>query len=223
MKLFQDFLSLFLQDKCPLCDRPGVNVVCNDCDRQLHQTKLVNPKRYWHGDLPLFAWGQYDGMLKRAIAAMKYNNHPQMGQWLGTQLGLQWRQSFPHLSTLTVVPIPMHPEKQKQRGFNQAELIARQFARVSKLRYSPRILRRTKATQALFELTVPQRQQELQQAFSLDLQGTQKLPKQPILLIDDIYTTGTTAAEAQRTLTKAGLKVYGIGAIATPKKETSRR
>ncbi len=217
MKLFQDFLSLFLQDKCPLCDRPGENVVCRDCDRQLQRTQLPNPKRYWQNDLPLFVWGNYDGILKRAIATMKYNNHPQLGRWLGAQLGLQWRKFFPGPQTLTVIPIPMHPDKQKQRGFNQAEIIARQFAQVTGLRYEAQLLQRTKATQALFELTVPQRQRELQQAFSLNPKAFSQGFRQPILLIDDIYTTGTTATEAQQTLRRAGLKVLGMAAIATPK------
>ncbi|MEB3226589.1 MAG: ComF family protein [Synechococcus sp.] len=217
--ILKSFLSLFLQDKCPLCDRPAEKILCRDCDRQLQKHQLPNPKRHWQNDLPLFVWGKYDGILKRAIATMKYNNHPQLGQWFGTQLGLQWRKFFPGQQTLTVIPIPMHPEKQKKRGFNQAEIIARQFAQVTGLRHEAHLLQRTKATQALFELTVQQRQRELQRAFSVNPKALSQGFRQPLLLVDDIYTTGTTAAEAQRTLTQVGIPVYGIAAIATPKTE----
>lgn len=215
--MLKSFLSLFLQDKCPLCDRPAVEVVCRDCDRQLHQTQFPNPQRYWRNELPLFVWGNYDGITKRAIAAMKYDNQPQLGPWFGRQLAQQWRKTLPQNPQVTVMPIPLHPQKQQQRGFNQAELISRQFAQLMGLPHDARSLQRTKATQALFELNVQQRQRELQQAFYVTPQSIPKLRQRPILLIDDIYTTGTTALEAQQTLQSVGLTVYGIAAIATPK------
>jgi ComF family protein len=215
--MVNQFLSLFLKDRCPLCDRPADEVVCRDCDRQLKKCQFPNPKIQWQNPLPLYVWGRYDGVLKRAIATMKFNNNPQLGTWLGQQLGTTWRRTFPQHEKLVVVPIPMHREKQQQRGFNQAELISRQFAQVTGFRHDTTSFIRTKSTKPLFELSLGERQQEIKSAFSLSTTGRKKLGDRPILLIDDIYTSGTTAKEAQATLQKYGLKVGGIAAIATPK------
>ncbi|MGB2927031.1 MAG: ComF family protein [Limnothrix sp.] len=215
--MFDRFLSLFLQEKCPLCDRPAENVVCRDCDRQLKKCQFPNPKTNWQKPLPLFLWGRYDDALKRAIATMKFNNNPQLGMWLGQQLGEKWRKTFPQSPKLTIMPIPMHSAKQQERGFNQAELISRQFAQVTGFRHDTKALVRTKATQSLFKLSLAQRQQEISQAFTLSPNARQKIGDRPVLLIDDIYTSGTTAKEAQATLQKQGIKVWGLAAIATPK------
>lgn len=215
--MMNQFLSLFLKDRCPLCDRPAENVVCRDCDRQLKKCQFPNPKTHWQNPLPLFVWGRYDGALKRAIATMKFNNNPQLGAWFGQQLGEKWRRTFPQNAKLVVVPIPLHREKRQQRGFNQAELISRQFAQVTGLRHDTTSFVRTKSTKPLFELSLGERQQEIKSAFSLSADGRKKLGDRPILLIDDIYTSGTTAREAQATLQKYGLKVHGIAVIASPK------
>ncbi len=210
------FLSIFLEEQCPLCDRPASGgIVCPYCDRQLQQAKFSNPKYRWQGDLPLFVWGSYGSILKRAIAKLKYDNQPQLGTWLGEQLGHSWRQHFPQ-QPLVVIPIPMHPSKQQERGFNQAELISRQFAQVIRAPHAPQVLVRRKATQALFELNLQQRQREIANAFVLDAQAQRRLGDRPVLLIDDIYTSGTTAQEAYRVLQQGGVPVLGIAAIATP-------
>jgi ComF family protein len=211
------FLSIFLEAQCPLCDRPASGgIVCPYCDRQLQQAKVPNPKYLWQGDLPLFVWGAYGGILKRAIAQMKYDNQPQLGTWLGEQLGHSWRQHFPQ-QPLSIIPIPMHPSKQQERGFNQAELISRQFTQVIQAHHAPQVLVRRQATKALFDLNRQQRQQELANAFVLDAQAKRGLGDRPVLLIDDIYTSGSTAQAAYRTLQQGGVTVLGIAAIATPK------
>ena len=114
------------------------------------------------------------------------------------------------------MPIPMHPDKEKERGFNQADLIAERFAQMNRLWCDRQSLQRVKKTKALFSLSPAERQQEIQGAFRVNRARLSKLKKQPILLIDDIYTSGTTAKEAAATLRKKGLKVLGIAAIATP-------
>ena len=218
--MFDWFLSIFLETKCPLCKRATQgDIFCRDCDRQLNQNRLPNPKCYWQGNLPLFAWGRYDGILKRAIATLKYDNRPQIGEWLGAKLGQTWQRNCPppQHKQLIIIPIPMHAEKQRERGFNQAELIAQRFAQVNRFRCLPKALHRTKATKALFNLSLAERQQEIQDAFTVTPQTIQQLKKYPVLLVDDICTSGTTALEASRTLKKHGISVLGIAAIATPK------
>jgi ComF family protein len=215
----QALLNLFLASRCPLCDRSTSTVICQYCERQLQACRLTNPKELWQGNLPVFAWGNYEGALKRAIATLKYQNKPEIGEWLGEWLGRAWlKADLPKTKQrLVVVPIPLHSEKLKQRGYNQAALIAETFARITCLPYENRGLIRSKETKAQFGLSILERQENLANAFSLgkDLQalpaGTQ------ILLIDDIYTTGATAQAAAQILRKSGISLYGMGAIATPK------
>ncbi|OKH18068.1 hypothetical protein NIES208_06910 [[Limnothrix rosea] IAM M-220] len=216
--MFDWFLSIFLDERCPLCRRAaGGDFVCQGCDRQLQRCQFSNPKYYWQGNFPLFVLGHYDGTLKGAIAAMKYNNQPALGTWLGEKLAYTWQTSFSAPPKVTVIPVPMHSEKQQQRGFNQAGLIAKRFAEINKLRCDHVSLQRTKATKPLFELNVAQRQQEMEGAFSFDAKTFRQRPQKPVLLVDDIYTSGTTAREARRVLQENGVSVLGIVAIATPK------
>ncbi len=215
------FLSIFLDEKCSVCRQASQGkLVCEKCDRQIQKCRFTDPKCYWRGDFPLFVLGQYDGTLKRAIATMKYQDQPKLGAWLGEQLATVWQKSFVATPNIMVMPIPMHPEKLRQRGFNQAELVAQRFAELNKLRCDNVSLKRTKATKALFELNLAERQQEMKEAFAFDVKTFKRKSQQPVLLIDDIYTSGTTAREAKRVLQNNGVSVFGIAAIATPKSPT---
>jgi ComF family protein len=213
--MFKGLLSLFLKSNCPLCQRPAKSTVCHDCERKLQASQLSNSLQFWRQDLPLFVWGHYEGQLKRAIAVFKYENHPELGEFFGYSLGENWLKcnllkKFPQL---TVIPVPLHAEKQKQRGFNQAELIARAFCQITRYPLKNQGLVRIRNTEALFNLNPQERQVTVQQAFRLgqvDKQRTQA----PILLVDDIYTTGTTARECVKVLNAHQFAVLGIVAIA---------
>jgi ComF family protein len=213
--MFKGLLSVFLKSNCPLCQRSSTEIVCQSCEKQLLSCRH-DPARWWQGDLPLFAWGSYQGKLKRAIATMKYNNSPQLGELFGYWLGETWRASpLRHRSKLTIVPIPLHASKLEKRGFNQAEIIAKSFCQITGDRLQSKVLERVRSTEAMFGLNYSQRQTNLIDAFQVSSRSHQHLCS-PILLVDDIYTTGTTVREAAKVLRENKAVVCGVAAIAAP-------
>ena len=219
MKIFQNLLNLFLKSDCPLCQRHTSRELCPYCIKQIQSCHQENPAYLWKQPLPIFAWGNYGGVVKRAIAALKYENQPQIGYILGQWLGESWLLNSPQpQKQLLVVPIPMHPKKQKQRGFNQAALIAEGFCNVTGYKLKINGLERIKETEAQFNLSPTQRQQNLAGAFVLG-KDLRRPPNIPVLLVDDIYTTGATVKAAVQTLEKHQIKVLGVAAVATTKKD----
>jgi len=217
--LVKSFLNLFLKSNCPLCQRPATGEFCPYCHKQLQRCQLTDPGRFWHSEQRVFVWGEYGGALKAAIAALKYDGNPQLAKPLGGWLAEAWL-SFPELAidNLTVVPIPLHQEKLKERGFNQAELLAESFCELTGLPLQRHGLERVKNTQALFALTPQQRQAEMKNALSLGKDFRRRRPRARVLLVDDIYTSGTTVKSAIQILKLSGISVYGTVALATPNK-----
>ena len=219
---FKGLLNLFLEAGCPLCQRPTSKEFCQDCNKQLQRCQLSQHSQ-WRGELAVLAWGMYGGTLKRAIAALKYENQPQIARPLGHWLAQAWLNS-PHAYSRgnrispVVVPIPLHADKQKQRGYNQAELLARSFCDTTELHLQPSGLARMRATEAQFGLPAQAREKNLAMAFELGLGFRRHQPASPVLLVDDIYTTGATARSAARTLQQGGIRVCGLVAVATASK-----
>ncbi len=208
-------LSLFLKPNCPLCQRSANDVFCDYCATKILSCQLANHQTFVKPNFLLFAWGKYDRELKRSIAQLKYNQQPEIGHILGIWLGKAWLQSankekYPHL---TVIAIPASAQKMKIRGYNQAELIARGFCQLTGYNLKNNLLIRQKDTEAMFGLNPLQRKENIQQAFSIGKDYAKIKKTQQILIIDDIYTTGTTVNEAKQVLNKAGLKTIGVATV----------
>ena len=215
-KLKKEILNLFLKSNCPLCDRPTPLEFCEYCQRQLQRCQLKNPSYGWQGELPLFIWGNYGGVLKQAIAALKYENKPELARPLGHWLGESWLKSSiaTKQKKLIVVPIPLHSSKLQQRGFNQAELIARSFCEYTGYQQQSLGLERIRATEAQFSLAPQQREENLANAFIVG-KGFANKSASPVLLVDDIYTTGATVRAAAKAFRRRGIKVCGLVAVAS--------
>lgn len=209
---------------CPLCQRPAKAVFCPDCQRRL-QAERLDSWPVTTSPWPLYAWGIHRGALRRAIYCLKYEGQRRIGAVLGEWLGSRWLESRQKRSgsqgshdllsrhDYTVVPIPLHAERLRQRGYNQAALISQAFCERTGLRHLPDALVRVRATAAQHELNPLQRQQNLAGAFAL-----KRAPATPVLLVDDIYTTGSTVQAAQQVLVAAGIPVAGVVVVAqTPK------
>jgi ComF family protein len=207
--IWKPLFDFFLKPNCSLCDRPTPTTLCIYCDRQLQSEQLSDPLQ---NTTPfILAWGNYRGTLKRAIAQCKYHNHPQLGYHLGTLLGQTWLENTPNNSQIIAIPIPLHPDKQRQRGFNQAELIAKGFCHHTGIKLNQSLLR-IKSTEAQFQLNPIDRQQNLSNAFAL--KPGHKLQGRSIILIDDIYTTGATISAASQPLQNASVNIVGIAVSA---------
>jgi ComF family protein len=211
------WLNVILQSNCPLCQRAAFNVFCIDCQRQLERCRLPDPKQGWQGDLPVFAWGTYQGPLKRAIAALKYSQQLEVAHPLGQWLGQSWLIA-PPIGTVThnfiVVPIPLHAIRQQQRGYNQAERLAESFCNYTGLRLERHALKRIQETKAQFSLSIEQRTQNLASAFAVNQAVLQQVRHNHILLFDDIYTTGATVRSAAQAFQNLGCSVAGVIALA---------
>ncbi|WP_373540279.1 ComF family protein [Chamaesiphon sp.] len=205
-------LNLFLKQNCPLCDRTAIDICCQYCQRQIQECQLADPARYWYGELPLFAWGKYTGSIKRSMGKLKYDGHRSIAYLYGELLADSWQKSQPSIDNLIVIPIPLHADKLASRGFNQAELIARKFCQVTgaKLDLS---LQRTRSTVAQFGLSKSARQENVAGAFALVRSSLKSGAN--ILLIDDIYTTGSTVRSVASVLRSHQLDVCGVAVVAT--------
>jgi ComF family protein len=219
--ILKGFLSLFLKSDCCLCGRPAETSLCLYCHRQLQASQF--PQVLYKDDLlppskvPVFIWGVYGGILKRAITVMKFENQPQLAKPLGEWAGEAWlKQPLAADANLTVVPIPLHPKKLKARGFNQAELLAEHFCSVTNLPLCRQGLVRIRETEAQFGLSAVQRQENLRNAFSVGKSFQKGKFSGSVLLFDDIYTTGSTVRVAVETLRAAGVPVSGVIAVAAP-------
>ncbi len=214
--MLKSLIALFLESNCPLCDRTAArDIICNSCNDRLSRSQLKG--KYWHErkDIAVFAWGNYGGELKRAIAAVKYQNCPELGELMGLWLGRAWCDAigYSRAKKMIVVPIPIHPKKLKQRGYNQAESIGRGFCKFTGYPMRSRGLKRKKYTQAMFDLTPQQRQENIKSAFVIGGEFDKQPPRSPVILIDDICTTGNTLAEAAKILRDRGIEVFGAATV----------
>ena len=160
------------------------------------------------------AYGAYDGELRELVHLLKYDQvHP-----AASVLGGMLAKAITKLEIsgpVFVLPVPLHASKRRQRGFNQAELIARgglKFLDDAHFQLAANVLRRVKPTASQIGLTRPQRQANVRGAFKVA--HLNKVRACDVLLVDDVMTTGTTAAECARVLRRAGAKTVWVATVA---------
>lgn len=166
------------------------------------------------------------GLLERGILMdCKYRGKSYIGRKLGDIL--YDRISLAEEQFDLVVPVPMHRKKQGKRGYNQACVMAAQLARHMNLPCGSGVLERRRQTLPMKGLNAFERHQNLEGAFRISPQNHYSIQGKAILLVDDIYTTGSTLDACSRVLHEAGAdRVCGLtfacGANIPPKQESGR-
>ncbi len=172
------------------------------------------------------AYGSYDGGLRELIHLLKYNGVQPAANVLGRMLAESLKALEADFADGGVIfaPVPLFKTKMRQRGFNQAELIARAALKWSPLReratLSANLLRRTRETGSQIGLTSHQRRANLRGAFAVP--HLPEVTGRHVLLVDDVYTTGTTAMECARVLRRAGASRVWVATVARTMKLASK-
>ncbi|MBC8282963.1 MAG: ComF family protein [Nitrospinae bacterium] len=162
--------------------------------------------------------GHYDTVLRQLIHYFKYQKQLGVLPDIERLLIKYFSDSEEEYSGFTVAPIPLHFNKMRERGFDQAFLLARQVAGVLGAPLESALLRRMSATSAQATKTKSERAQNIKGAFEVN--RPERSAGKNILLVDDVFTTGATANEAAKILKKAGADkvfIFTLGRVVVGK------
>jgi ComF family protein len=172
------------------------------------------------------AYGSYDGGLRELIHLLKYDKVRPAANVLGRMLAEVIAELEPAFGSteILVVPVPLHASKKRERGFNQSDLMARAAVKQSslggRLKLQSELLQRKRITKSQIGLTRHQRRENLRGAFTVT--DPSEVAGRIVLLIDDVFTTGTTVSECARILRRAGAsKVFVATAARTLKNDAA--
>lgn len=216
-KIFNDLLHLFFPKLCLLCQTPligGEEHICLKClcdlPRSGYDYQKENPATNLFAGKVLIhraaAFLRYEkgGHVQQLIHSLKYHDNREIGFRLGRMTGLHYQQSILSECPDLIIPVPLHPKKRKQRGYNQAEWIARGINSVVHLPIDTTSICRIKETETQTHKQVYERWQNVQDTFAV--KDAKALEGKHILLIDDVITTGSTIGACAEAL----LEVPGV-------------
>ncbi len=141
-----------------------------------------------------------------SIYRFKYAKRREYAEFFGEELSERFRDIIKEWDADALIPIPIHETRKRKRGYNQAELLAEQLGKRLDIPVESKLLVRCRKTTPQKELNAVQRQNNLKKAFKI---SKNDVKLSTIIVIDDIYTMGSTVDEATRILKRAGIeKVY---------------
>lgn len=216
-EIVKDFL---FPRRCPVCDKPvrfGKEKICDECFESLQFVtapwcmkcgkKLLLEKNYCKDCRErehVFDRGravfQYESV-KRSLYAFKYGGRQEYGAFFGETAARLLRDFLENINPDALVPIPLSRQRMRRRGYNQAGVLAEEIGKQTGIPVFHDLLLRVKNTSPLKTQNLVQRQNNLKKAFII---GRNDVKLKTIIIIDDIYTTGSTIDEAARTLKEWG-------------------
>ncbi len=216
---FANLLDYVYPPRCPVCGDISDKGICGSCRKDLvpirgnYCLKCGKPieeeqeeycpdcKKHAHSFDEGRGVFSYQGEIRKSLYRLKYDGKKEYGRIFGEEMERYLGAWIRQRNITRIVPVPLHPSRQRERGYNQAALPARELGRLLDIPVDERLLCRAKPTSPQKTLTGEERRTNLSRAFRLTGEIS---PGERILLVDDIYTTGSTADAAAACLKKGG-------------------
>lgn len=190
-------LDLIFPKNCLECKVSG-KYICSSCLKKVR-------KNGWNSNWVYSVW-KYQGVIRKAILALKYKYSTDIAEELATHLSRVLKRGNIDLDEACLVPIPLHWYRYNFRGFNQSEEVGKLVAKKMGWNFVPDLLIRKKHTTPQAQLTGSARRQNLRGAFLLNPNYSLSTIRYPLVIFDDVLTTGSTLLEASKVLREGGAK-----------------
>ncbi len=218
--------ELLFPRRCPVCDkpvRPAGHLICDKCRNKLKYVSKIqcmkcgkplyketeeyceDCKKKHHEFVrgkSLYEYKTASGMIYR----FKYGKRREYAEFLGWEMAKYFEDDIRKWKAEALIPVPIHKSRKQQRGYNQAELLAAELSRRTGIPMKSDLVVRLRKTIPQKLLKQSERQNNLKKAFKI---GKNDVKLSTIIIIDDIYTTGSTVDEMTKLLKETGIeKVY---------------
>lgn len=183
------------EPRCKRCGKPihfAEEEFCYDCK---------NTRQWYEQGRSLWL---HQGRVKQSLYAFKYQNRRVYGSVYGRELAEHFGTLLKLWEIDKIIPVPIHKNKRRVRGFNQAEIIAKELGKCTGIPVDTSLVIRTRDTTPQKEYGHSERRKNLKNAF--EVTSKKEVYGKNFLIVDDIYTTGTTIQFISKTLIKAGCK-----------------
>ena len=216
-------LNLIYPPMCGICGKFNDDFLCPKCQKILENEavfgidkyekikieKNLQERKYFNEHLYIF---EYEGIIRRIILKYKFEDKAYLYKTFVNFL-LKNKNFFEFIKKYdTIIPVPISRKRRALRGYNQSELIVKEIANFTNLKEESDCLFKIKNVIEQSKLNKEERQKNIQGVY--ELRNKEKLYKKKILLVDDIYTTGSTVNECSKVLRGAKTKQIGIFTIA---------
>lgn len=228
-KFLKGLAVLLWPEVCPFCGCVSQSGVCQECRKAVEKLKFKGPCCMRCGRTIRYAEEEYCPECKRithvfdqghalwrhqkpvssSVYQFKFHNQRAFASYYAKEMISEYRSAIERWGIDLLLPVPLHPGRRRARGYNQAELLARELGKNLGLPAESGIVLRIRSTTPQKELGRWERKQNLADAFAMRRQDVPKVRGKNVCLVDDIYTTGSTMDAVAEVLREAGVnRVY---------------
>ncbi len=225
MKWINHLIDIIYPKTCEACEEPllgGEKLICTQCLLSLPRTNAhLEPdelieRRFW-GKVDVahtLAYVRFSkkSKVQRMLHQLKYKNKPELGVFLGELYGRDLKAAGFDKNIDLIIGVPLHSQKEKQRGYNQADCIAEGLSKALEVPYSTSIARKAVSTDTQTKKSRFERFLNVRDAFEIN--DKEKIKDKRIAIVDDVLTTGSTIESFANTLLENGCAGISVITIA---------
>lgn len=203
--LLEKLLNVIFPIQCGICEKLGSSI-CDKCYNDLKKYEI----RKQYEDL-FFAY-KYEGIIRTLIIKYKFHDKSYLYKTF-SEILLKNKNLCKFLKSYDIIlPVPLHKKRLQERGYNQVDLIAKEIAKKTGLIYYKNVLIKNKNIKPQSIKSIQERVNDVLGIY--EVKNSELIKEKNVLILDDIYTTGSTAQECKKELLKAGANKVGILVLA---------